>query len=173
MTPTRVLPFLLHTQGENVHVGIRTGITVTEIALQGLMRLEGDALIFQFATARQFVRVGGGGVRTRRESDPVREVAVPLSAMVSIELRRPRWRFWAPWELVVFPGDLRAFDGLPLADSPRSGELAMRVEWRDRVAAAELVDEVELAMAERVLEEATSAAALRSAQPALLTGTDR
>jgi len=48
MTPTRVLPFLLHTQGENVHVGIRTGITVTEIALQGLMRLEGDALIFQF-----------------------------------------------------------------------------------------------------------------------------
>jgi hypothetical protein len=153
MPHAAALPFTLR-RGQDVIA--RGEITSTTETVHGLLRLDGERLVIQWRVARETDRVGKE-IRTDRELEPVREVAVPLAAIAGAAVRTAWWR-WPPGRrLVLTAADLRAFEavageaGLRL-DHP--AELALPVRRADRVAAREFAGELELAIAERELRAA-------------------
>lgn len=134
-------------------------ITSTSETVHGLLHLEGDTVIIQWRTARKTDRVGQE-ISTERELEPVRELALPLSALADAEVRWS-WLRWRPVRYLVLTGaDLRAFeelagtDGLQL-DHP--AELAIRIDRLGQANAMEFASEVRLALADRAIEAAEQA----------------
>src|SRR5579871_907532 len=68
-----------------------TRVTTTHELCEGLLRVDGDALVFQVIVTRTVTRVGGSSVETDRSSEPVRDIRVPISAIGSIRIRRTGW----------------------------------------------------------------------------------
>lgn len=129
-------------------------VTSTKEVIHGLLRLEGERLVFQWRVARHTDHIGAATMRSDDELEAVRELVVPLSGMAGAELRR---RWWIPWgapRLVLRAADLRAFEevagegGLRL-DHP--AELVLSLRRADRLAAEEFAAEVALAVAELAL----------------------
>ena len=96
---------------EDAQVGGPTRVTTTNELCEGLVRVDGEALVFQFVVTRTVTRIGGVSVLTDRSTEPVREVRVPVSALGSIRIRRRGWLLRR--EVVISARDLRAFVDLP------------------------------------------------------------
>jgi hypothetical protein len=136
---------------EDAQVGGATKVTTTQLACEGLVRVDGEAVVFQFVVTRTVTRVGGASVLTDRSTEPVREIRVPVGSLASIRLRRHGWL--RRRELVLTARDLHAFIELPGA---RAQELRIAVPKQNVAAAAELAGTVELAMADHALKLAES-----------------
>jgi hypothetical protein len=154
MKNAAALPFTL----TNVHevVGTHSGARTTE-RVHGLLRLEGERVILQWRVAREIQRVGwsaGGEIRTDRETEPVREAEVPLSALAGASVRWLWWR-WPPGRYLVLTGaDLRAFEqiaGMGGFQMAHPAQLELRVGRSDQLAAREFAGELDLAIADRAL----------------------
>ena len=155
MSSSTALPFVLRRSSD---VFAAKEITSTVETVHGLLRVDGERLVVQWRVARSTERYGRE-IRTDREVEPVREVAVPLSALAGAAVRW-RWR-WPPGaHLVLTAADLGAFEqvageaGLRL-DHP--AELWLPLRRADRAAAAEFAGDVALAAAERALRAADAA----------------
>jgi hypothetical protein len=152
MTHTSALPFTLRRSRSIVGEEI---VSTTE-RVHGLLRLTGDHLVIQWRVSRS-VQTVGEEIRTDQELLPVREIVVPLAALAGAEVRW-LWLRWPPGRYLVLTGaDLRAFEevagahGLQLA---HPAELVLRVRLSDHMSAREFASELELAVAERVLQAA-------------------
>jgi hypothetical protein len=135
----------------DAQVGGPTRVTTTNDEFEGLARLDGDALVFQFMVTRTVTRVGGTSVLTDRSTEPVREIRVPVGALSSIRMRRRGWL--RRREIVISARDLRAFIDVPGA---RAHDLTIPVEGKHAAEAVELIGTVELAMADHALKLAES-----------------
>jgi len=126
-------------------------VTSTKEVIHGLLRLEGERLVFQWRVARHTDHIGAATMRSDEELEAVRELVVPLSGVAGAELRRRWWLPWSAPRLVLRAADLRAFEevagegGLRL-DHP--AELVLSLRRADRLAAEEFTAEVTLAVAE-------------------------
>ncbi len=132
-------------------------ITSTQETVHGLLVLEADRVVIQWRVARKISRVGPE-IRTDEESDPVREVVVPIGRLASARLRSTWWQFFGrERRLVLSAADLRTFEavggpgGLPLE---HPGELVVGIRIGDRTAAREFASELDLALAEQALRRA-------------------
>ena len=168
MPHSAAIPFLLRRR----HDVVGLAITTTRETVHGLLRLDGDTLHVQWRVAKSTDYVGME-IRSDKEVGPVREVAIPLSAIAGAVVKW-QWR-WPPSPyLVLTAADLRAFEevagaaGLSL-DHP--AELVLRLRRSDRDVGVEFVGELELAIAERaiaaaegklVLEQGNAGAVVRS-----------
>ncbi|HZS62439.1 MAG TPA: hypothetical protein VFA43_24445 [Gemmatimonadaceae bacterium] len=139
----------VNTKDAQVHSATR--VTTTHEVCEGLLRVDGEALVFQVLVTRTTTRVGGTSVETDRFTEPVRDIRVPISAIASIRIRRTGWL--RRREVVIAARDLKAFIDLPGA---RAQELKIPVPREHADAAAELVGTVELAMADYALKLAES-----------------
>lgn len=137
-------------------------ITSTTETVHGLVRLDGERLVFQWRLTRATESVGME-IRTDRELEPVREVELPLSALAGATIRW-RWLVWPPGHyLVLTAADLRAFDEIAGEAGLRlnhAAELAIRVRRADRLAAADFAAELTMAVAETALRAAESPGAM-------------
>lgn len=155
MAHSSALPFTVRRKKDVIS---GSEITSTHETVHGLLRLENDRVVFQWRTARKIDRVGRE-IRTDRELGPVREIAVPLSALADAEVRWS-WFRWPPGRYLTLTGsDLRAFEQLAgegglLLWHP--AELAIRVGRIGRDPALEFASEVRLALADRAIEAAES-----------------
>ena len=121
--------------------------------VRGIARLEGDRLTLEWSGSIEITEVSGANVRTLRESVPAQRLVLPMARIASIELHG---RWWRP------SIDLRAtgIRPLDLVPSAVAGRVVLRLARRDRHAAAELVSQVQLEMADLALREAESRAPL-------------
>jgi hypothetical protein len=149
------LPFTL-TRSDSV---VGEEIVSTTERVHGLLRLDGERLVLQWRVSRSTQRVGSE-IRTDRETEPVREVEIPLAALAGATVRWVWWR-WPPGRYLALTGaDLRAFEeaartgGLQL-DHP--AELLVQVRRADFLAAREFAGELDLAIADRALRAAEAA----------------
>ena len=124
--------------------------------VRGVARLEGDRLTLEWSGSIEITEVSGASVRTLRESVPAQRLVLPMARIASIELRG---RWWRPFIELRATG-VRPLDLVP---SAVAGRVVLRLARRDRQAAAELVSQVQLAMADLALREAESQS--RSQQP--------
>jgi hypothetical protein len=180
--PGSALPFLLRRKTEHVSM---TEVMSTTDTVHGLLRLENDALVIQWSTARETKRVGMGGqipkaaglyisigdtgvgttVTTDRAMDPVREVRVPLGQLAGAEVRW-RWRGWVPRPMLVLrASDLRAFEALvansgALLDHP--GEVSLGIRRKDRGLARSFAMDLEVQLADHALEAIENRERLRT-----------
>jgi hypothetical protein len=136
---------LVKTKDSQVHSATR--VTTTHELCEGLLRVDGDALVFQVLVTRTTTRIGGSSVESDRSTEPVRDIRVPISAILSIRIRRTGWL--RRREVVITARDLKAFLDLPGA---RAQELKIPVAREHADVAAELVGTVELAMADYALK---------------------
>jgi hypothetical protein len=145
------LPFTL--KRERQVIGSREIVTTTE-KVHGLLRLHGDTLTIQWRVARSTDTIGTE-IRTDEEVDPVREVTIPLAGIAGATVRQHWTDFFRGPRLILTAADLRAFEdiagfaGLQL-DHP--ARLTLRLRKPDRLAAHEFAAELQLALAERLLE---------------------
>lgn len=129
-------------------------VTSTREVIHGLLRLEGDRLVFQWRLTRRTEHMGAMDMRADEEREAVRELIVPLSGVAGATVRRRRWAPWQGSRLTLRAADLRAFEevagegGLKL-DHP--AELVLGLRRADVLAAEEFAAEVTLAVAERSL----------------------
>ena len=145
-----MLPFRF-VKTKDAQVGGPAQVTTTHELCEGLVRLDGDALVFQVLVTRTVTRVGGASVRTDRSTEPVREIRVPIGSLSSIRARRRGWL--RRRELMLVARDLKAFIDVPGA---RAQELKIPVAREHADEAAEFVGTVELAMADHALKLAES-----------------
>ena len=153
MTGTAALPFLLQRSSDVIGAG---ALTSTEETVHGLLRLDADRLVVQWRVARRVDRVGPE-IRTDRELEPVREVAIPLAGLAAASVRSSWWRLGRKVRLVLTAADLRVFEALAGEGGLRlshPAELVVEVRPVDRHAAEEFAGDLELALAEGALREA-------------------
>jgi hypothetical protein len=141
-----MLPFRF-VKTKDAQVGGPTQVTTTHELCEGLVRIDGDGLVFQVLVTRTVTRVGGASVLTDRSTEPVREIRVPIGSLASIRVRRTGWL--RRRELVITARDLKALISVPGA---RAQEIKFPVLREHSDAAAELVGTVELAMADHALK---------------------
>jgi hypothetical protein len=161
------LPFMLDRTQDEIN---GNEITSTREKVHGLLRLDGDQLRIQWRVARSTDRFGVRGIRTDRELEPVREVALPIRAIAGA---RVRWRWWE-WpvgpRLLLVGADLRAFEQIAGATGLRlehPAELALRVRHNDRLAAREFAGELALVVADHALQAAEQLPSRPDANPTM------
>lgn len=149
--PASVLPFHLSRSDDVVSFA---EVSSTTEKIHGVLRLESDALVVQWSTARETQRVGLV-IETERTLAPVREARLPLAALGGASLARPFWR-WPPLGTVLRlrAADLHAFAALAgeaglVLEHP--AELTLGIHRRDRALASEFAAELEMALAEQAL----------------------
>ena len=148
--PRAALPFLIRRQHDVVHA---SEVTSTTEAIHGVLRLEVDALVVQWSTARESLRVGRV-IETTRALDPVREVRIPFAGLAGAALRW-QWRRWPPGPtFVLLASDLHAFAGLAggaglVLEHP--AELTLGIRRQDRATARDFASELELQLADLAL----------------------
>lgn len=149
--PSSVLPFHLSRSADVVSFA---EVSSTTEKIHGVLRLEADALVVQWSTARETQRVGMV-IETERTLDPVREARLPFAALGGASLARPLWR-WPPLGTVLRlrAADLHAFSTLAgeaglVLEHP--SELTLGIHRRDRALAREFAAALELALAEHAL----------------------
>lgn len=165
MPHSAALPFVLQ-RSHGVIAGKE--ITSTQETVHGLLRLDGERVLIQWRTSRAIDRVGAE-IRSDSELEPVRELSLPLSSLAGAEVRRS----WLPWRrlyVVLTAADLRAFENLAGKEGLQlrhPAQFEIRVAYDSRLAAAEFVSELRLALADRALRLAESTQ-LQSNQPPAL-----
>jgi len=151
MPHTATVPF--HLRRSRDVLGASEMTSTTE-RIHGLLRLDGDHLVIQWRLTRE-TQTLGTEIRTDQESEPVKEVVVPVQAVAGAAVRRPWWSFGLGVRLVLTATDLQAFDvlageaGLKM-DHP--AELVLRLRRRDALAAHEFTAELAMTLAEGALE---------------------
>src|SRR5690606_36193979 len=146
---TLALPFVLK-RSEDI-VGA-SKVTSTREVIHGLLRIDATHLVVQWRVSRKTEHVGAV-IRTDRELEPVREVAIPLEALAGATVRERRiaWLRLRP-TFVLTASDLRAFEevageaGLQL-DHPAT--LMLPVPRSDRLTALEFAADLNMIIADR------------------------
>lgn len=153
MAPYPAMPFTFRRKKD---VYSKAEMTSTQETVHGLLRLEQDKIVLQWRTARTIDRYGRE-IRTDRELEPVRELALPLSALADAEVRWS-WFRWPPGRYLILTGsDLRAFEDLAGEGGlqmEHPAELTIRVGRVGQAAALDFASEVRLAVAERAIQDA-------------------
>lgn len=151
MPHTAAVPFTIKRSNDVFGSGSYTSTTET---IHGLVRLDGDRLVFQWRLGRK-TDYYGNEIRSDQKLEAVREVTVPLEAVAGAVVRQ-RWReILTTPKLVLTAADLRAFEevagegGLSLK---HPAELVLGIHRSDRMLAEEFSAELALAVAERALE---------------------
>lgn len=150
MPHTAAVPF--HLKRSNDVFGAASYTSTTE-TIHGLVRLDGDRLIFQWRLARKTEHYGTE-IRSDQEYEAVREVEIPLDAVAGASVRRGWWEILIPPKLVLTAADLRAFEEVAGEGGLRlkhPAELVVRLQRSDRMLAEEFSAELALAVAERAL----------------------
>ncbi len=125
-------------------------MTTTTETVHGLLHLDGERLTIQWRLGRKTQHLGAE-IRTDEEFEAVRQVVIPLEAVVGAGVRRRWWQLLSGPRLVLRAADLQAFEevtgegGLRLA---HPAELVLRLRRSDRLAAEEFSAELALAVAE-------------------------
>lgn len=146
--PSAEVPFTVRLSDEHIATSAGSFYVAADRRVVGIARLEPDALVLQFSESRHVVHVlAAGGVEQRREADTVSDRRIPLDA---ISGARVGWSLLGA-RLVVTTSDLRATAGMPGANG---AELRLRIARRHRAAAAELVAELQLQVADLALRRA-------------------
>ncbi len=151
MPHTAAVPFHLKRSSDVFGAASYTSTTET---IHGLVRLDGDRLIFQWRLARKTDHYGTE-MRSDQEYEAVREVEIPLEAVAGASVRRRWWEVLAGPKLVLTAADLRAFEEVAGEGGLRlkhPAELVVRLHRSDRMLAVEFAAELALAVAERALE---------------------
>ena len=148
------VPFSITVQETSVTASAGVYFVGLERTVMGMLRLDEERLLVQLVESRKRVEVTDGGYRERRETDDVTEREVPLAHVGGARLR---WR-WFRHELVLTATDLRAFAGIPGAAGV---ELRLRVARRHLADALELVQSLQLQLAELALQRAEAMRPLR------------
>ena len=144
MTYPAPLPFRIKIPGEES----MDLTTVREVStkVEGLLHLEGDRLLLEWAVTRSSEEVGLSGVKTETEEFEPEEAELPLEWLAGVTLAGgilfPR--------LVVRGRGLRVFDGIPGAKGAR---LELFYARSDRMAAVAMVPAIEAARESPRLED--------------------
>ena len=147
--PHSALPFTLKRSRDVLGAASMTTTTET---VHGLLLLDGERLVIQWRLGRKTQHLGEE-IRTDEEFEAVRQVVIPLEAVVGATVRRRWWQLLSGPRLVLRAADLQAFEevtgegGLRLA---HPAELVLRLRRSDRLVAEEFSAEVVLAVAELV-----------------------
>jgi hypothetical protein len=158
MEPSVPLPFRLKVPDrDSLEL---TGIRSVSYEMDGLVRVDGDALAFEWVARRHTERIGLTGIREDVEESPVGSAQIPL-ARVSRARLRGFW--WAP-RLEVYARQVQAFDEIPTA---RGGVLTLRISRHDRALAARIIAAVQAAPALGSADRARLPAPDHGAPPAI------
>ncbi|HEX5727422.1 MAG TPA: hypothetical protein VFX98_18260 [Longimicrobiaceae bacterium] len=111
----------------------------SEVAVQGLLRLEADDLVLEFREAVTRYST------MRTKQGPVRTLRLPFAEIAGVELRRG---FFGGATLVVRSRRMQPLDALPNADA---GEVRLKIARRDRALAEEFAISLRHELAERDL----------------------
>ena len=151
MSTRAAVPFVLK-RGEDVMTN--TSVESTRETIHGVIRLESEQVVLQWRLDRKTEVMGGTGIRTDQEFEPVREVAVSLDGVAGATVRAG----WIGWllgpKLVLTASDLAAFEVVAGAEGLRMdhpAQLHVRIRRRDRLIAEEFCAELALVLAERSL----------------------
>lgn len=148
----QTLPFTLRRTSDVLST---SSVTTTTETTHGLLRLEGDNLVIQWRLARKIDHVSVQDVSTDEEFEAVREVIVPLSGVAGAVVRRRWWDWFTGPRIVLRASDLQAFEAVTGEEGLRLGhpaELVLKLRRSDILAAREFAAEVELAVAQRLLD---------------------
>lgn len=146
--PFAALPFSFTRTSDAIKGAVYTS---TSESVHGLLRVEEERLVFQWRVTRTTAHMGSG-YESKDETEPVREVSVPLAQIAAAELR-PARLFSAP-RLVLRASDLRAFEGVAgptglSMDHP--GELVLTIDKRHAAAAREFAADLAMAISEHLM----------------------
>lgn len=141
------LPFTIRRSSDVIGPGsIRT---TTEI-VQGLLRLGPEALTVQWRRERR-VDLIGREIRTDSAFEEVREVRVPIDAIVGAHAAPRGMLWWRRVVVTVLAADLRAFESLAGGEGfhlEHPAQLRLVVRPADRLIAEEFCADLALALAE-------------------------
>ncbi len=152
MAYVQTLPFTLRRSSEVLSL---SSMTTTTETTHGLLRLEGDNLVIQWRVARKTDHLGAAEMRTDEEFEAVKEVVVPLSGVAGAVVRRRWWEWFSGPRIVLRASDLQAFEAVTGEDGMRLGhpaEIVLKLRRSDVLAAREFAAELELAVAQRMLD---------------------
>jgi hypothetical protein len=116
------------------------------VRLQGLVRLEGTALVVEWSGAVEWTQVRGPEVVAKSETVAATRREIPVDRLVDVLVRG----WWRP-RLEVRTADLAALEGVPTAEH---GRLTLRIPRRERQAAQALVANLKDEMADAALRAA-------------------
>ena len=159
MLPSDIrLPFLLSPSdilsdsGGNIDASI-----YRELPVNGMLRLEAEALCFQFRRKKTgwdkeafenfFSTIFGGGSSEpkKEKKSKVEDICVPLEQIMKVTFKRSRW-FQS--KLKIHANDLRAFEQIPGGAHPR---LILRITKEHADLAESLVNRLHLRLSEHTL----------------------
>ena len=122
------------------------GVEEVSYKAEGNARLEGDALILEWAATRTIERVSLASIDTEVSESPIATLEVPVDEIVRARLRAAWWglRVWG-WQLELRSRHLDTFDGLP---GGRLGRIVLYIRRSDRGQAAALASAIETATIE-------------------------
>lgn len=143
------LPFRLRVPGIDKidHKGIRS----ISYRVEGLLHLEGDTLLFEWAGTRKTEWVALGSVTDELDRSPVARLEVPVTAIAGVRLLGGVWLT----RLELRARGLDVFHGIPGA---RPGAIRLRIRRRDRKLAALLAAAIDHARLLPTSDEADSTA---------------
>ncbi len=159
MLPSDIrLPFLLSASDIwSDTSGIVEASVSRELPVNGMLRLEAEALCFQFrrkktgwdreAVENFFTTVFGGGSsepKKEKKSD-IEDICVPLEQIMKVSFKRSRW-FQS--KLKIHANDLRAFERIPGGTHPR---VILRIAKEHADLAESLVNRLHLRLSEHAL----------------------
>ena len=159
MLPSDIhLPFLLSpTDIWSDTGGIVDASISRELPVNGMLRLEAEALCFQFrrkktgwdkeAVENFFTTIFGGGSsesKKEKKSD-IEDICVPLEQIMKVSFKRSRW---LQSKLKIHANDLRAFEKIPGGTHPR---VILRIAKEHADLAESLVNRLHLRLSEHTL----------------------
>jgi hypothetical protein len=147
MPQSVALPFTIRRSDDIIDRG---RITQTTETVHGLLHLAGETLTIEWRLYRETGHVGSE-IRTDREVDAVRTVAVPIRRVGGAHVQRGGW----PWpfkpRLVLTAADLQAFEAIAGVEGLRlehPAELVLTLRRSDHLLAEEFAAELALAIAQ-------------------------
>ena len=151
MSVRAAVPFVLK-RGDDVMTS--TSVESTRETIHGVLRLESERIVLQWRLDRKTEVMGGSGIHTDQEFEPVREVEVPLDGVAGAVVRAGWLSWFVGLKLVLTASDLAAFDVVAGGEGLRMdhpAQLHVGLRRRDRLLAEEFCAELALVLAERSL----------------------
>ena len=152
------LPFLLSPSDNLSNTGGKVDAAIyRELPINGMLRLEAEALCFQFRRKKTgwdreafenfFTTIfssGSSEPKKEKKSD-IEDICVPLEQIMKVSFKRSRW-FQS--KLKIHANDLRAFEGIPGGTHPR---VILRIAKEHADLAESLVNRLHLRLSEHTL----------------------
>ncbi len=152
------LPFhLLPTDNLSNAGGTVDASIYRELPINGMLRLEAEALCFQFRRKKAgwdkeafenfFTTIfsGGSGASKKEKKSKIEDICVSVDQIIKVTFKRSRW---FEGKLRIHANDLRAFEQIPGGAHPR---LLLRIAKEHAELAESLVNRLHLKLSEHTL----------------------